>query len=54
MNKLWTDAAWDDYMYWHTQDKKTLKQVNKLIAGIERNGYDGIGKPEPLRGNSAD
>ena len=51
MQKLWTDKAWEDYIYWQTQDKKTLKRVNQLIADIERNGYDGIGKPEPLKGN---
>ncbi|MCL1875609.1 MAG: Txe/YoeB family addiction module toxin [Synergistaceae bacterium] len=51
MEKLWTDKAWDDYLYWQKQDKKTLKRVNELIKDIERNGYGGIGKPEPLRGN---
>jgi len=49
MKKLWTDQAWDDYMYWQTQDKKTLKRINLLIKDIERNGYQGIGKPEPLK-----
>lgn len=48
MEKIWSDAAWDDYLYWQTQDKKTLKKVNDLIKDIERNGLDnGIGKPEP-------
>ena len=51
MRKLWTDRAWDDYLYWQAQDKKTLRRVNQLIKDIERNGHDGIGKPEPLRGN---
>ncbi|MGL4666794.1 MAG: Txe/YoeB family addiction module toxin [Saezia sp.] len=51
MIKLWTDRAWDDYFYWQSQDKKTLKRVNQVIRDIERNGYDGIGKPEPLRGD---
>lgn len=50
MKKLWTDRAWDDYEYWQTQDRKTLKRVNLIIKDIERNGYEGIGKPEPLRG----
>ena len=45
-----TETGWRDYLYWEEQDKKTLKQINKLIADIERNGYVGIGKPEPLRG----
>lgn len=49
MNKLWTDDAWEDYLYWVTQDKKTLKRINQLLKDIDRNGYSGIGKPEPLR-----
>lgn len=49
MIKVWTDEAWEDYLYWQTQDKKTLKRINKLLQDIERNGYDGIGKPEPLK-----
>ena len=51
MRKLWTDQAWKDYLYWQTQDKKTLKRVNLLIKDIERNHFEGIGKPEPLRNN---
>jgi toxin YoeB len=46
-----TETGWSDYLYWEGQDKKTLKQINKLIVDIGRNGYDGIGKPEPLRGD---
>jgi toxin YoeB len=49
VQKLWTDKAWDDYLYWQTQDKKTLKRVNNLLRDIERNGNTGIGKPEPLQ-----
>mgnify|MGYP002627229988 CR=1 FL=1 len=49
--KVWTDDAWEDYLYWQKQDKKTLKRINQLIRDIDRNGYTGIGKPEPLRGN---
>ena len=50
MNKLWSDRAWDDYLYWQTQDKRTLKKINELVRDIERNGVaQGIGKPEPLR-----
>jgi len=45
-----TESSWQDYLYWQAQDKKTLKQINRIIADIARNGYDGIGKPEPLRG----
>jgi len=51
MNKLWTDSAWDDYIYWSLQDKKTLKRINQLLKDIDRNLYDGIGKPEPLKYN---
>jgi len=51
MIKKWQDLAWEDYLYWQTQDKKTLKRINKLILDIERNGYNGIGKPEPLSGD---
>lgn len=50
MNKLFTDNAWKDYVYWETDDRKTLKRINKLIDDISRNGNDGIGKPEPLTG----
>ena len=49
MKKLWTDRAWDNYLYWQTQDKKTLKKVNILIKDIERSPYEGLGKPEPLK-----
>ena len=51
MTKLWHDDAWEEYLYWQTQDKKTLKRINKLLQDIERNGYNGIGKPEPLKEN---
>ena len=51
MIKIWRDTAWEDYLYWQTQDKKTLKRINKLLQDIERNGYNGIGKPEPLKGD---
>ena len=50
MNKLWTDDGWADYLYWQSQDKKTLKRINELIKDIERNGaLNGIGKPEVLK-----
>lgn len=51
VNKVWFDDAWQDYLYWQKQDKKTLKRINTLIEDISRNGYEGIGKPEPLKGN---
>ena len=49
MIKLWYDEAWANYLQWQTRDKKTLKRINKLLQDIERNGYNGIGKPEPLK-----
>ena len=51
MIKTWSDIAWDDYLYWQTQDKKTLRKINELLKDIERNGYKCKGKPEPLKGN---
>jgi toxin YoeB len=50
MKKIWFEEAWDDYVYWQTQDKKTLKRINQLLQDICRNGNVGIGKPEPLKG----
>ncbi len=49
MKKIWFDEAWEDYTYWQTQDKKTLKRINMLLKDIERENFDGIGKPEPLK-----
>ncbi len=51
MRLLWYDRAWEDYLYWQTQDKKTLKRINALIKDIQRNAFAGTGKPEPLRGS---
>ena len=51
MRLLCEDRAWDDYLYWQTQDKKVLKRVNLLIKDIRRNPFDGVGKPEPLKNN---
>jgi toxin YoeB len=47
----WTDEAWNSYVYWQTQDKKTLKRINKLIADVRRSPFAGIGKPESLKEN---
>jgi len=47
----WTDAAWESYVYWQTQDRKTLKRINKLIEAALRDPFDGIGKPEALKEN---
>ena len=41
--------GWEDYLYWQTQDKRTLKKINALIKDIQRTPYDGIGHPEPLK-----
>ena len=51
MNKSWDDEAWADYLYWQTQDKKTLKRINNLLKDIDRTPFSGIGKPEPLTGS---
>lgn len=52
LNKVWAPEAWEDYVGWETQDKKTLKCINALVKDIERNGCaQGIGKPEQLRGD---
>lgn len=51
MIKIWQDEAWEDYVYWQKQDKRTLKRINQLLKDIERNGYIGIRKPEPLKEN---
>jgi len=44
MDKIWSDEAWEDYLYWQAQDKKTLRRVNQLLLDIDRNGHKGIGK----------
>lgn len=50
--KIWSDDAWEYYLYWQMQDKKTIKRINQLIKDIERNGcMEGIEKPEPLTGD---
>ena len=50
MSKIsFTSNAWEEYCYWQVQDKKTLKRINLLLQDIERNNYNGIGKPEPLK-----
>ena len=51
VNKVFTDNGWKDYVYWQTEDRKTLRKINKLLDDISRNGNEGIGKPEPLVGN---
>ncbi|CAA0276154.1 putative toxin [Acinetobacter baumannii] len=46
-----TPTAWDDYLYWQNQDKKTLKRINALIKDCQREPFSGIGKPEGLLGD---
>lgn len=53
MIKSWADFAWEDYLYWQEQDKRTLKKINSLIKDIDRNGYNCAGKVEPLKGDLA-
>ena len=51
MKLLWEERAWGDYLYWQMQDRRTLKRINDLLKDVQRNAYEGIGKPEPLREN---
>ena len=51
MIKAWTDAAWEDFEYWMRQDRKTLRRILQPLRDIDRNGYEGIGKPERLSGD---
>lgn len=54
MNDLsFTPDAWEEYLYWQTQDKKTLKKINSLLKEIMRDPFGGEGKPEPLKGDKA-
>lgn len=49
MKLMFSSHAWDEYLYWQTTDKKVLKRINTLIKEIQRQPYEGIGKPEPLK-----
>lgn len=51
LNIMWTAEAWEDYVYWQGQDKKTLKRINQLIKDMQRSPFEGIGKPESLKEN---
>ena len=46
MRLLWHEQAWEDYLYWQTQDKKTLKRINLLLKDIQRNAFEGVGTDE--------
>ena len=50
-NLTFEEKAWEEYLYWQTQDKKVIKRINMLLKDINRNSFEGIGKPEPLQGN---
>ena len=50
MNKVRSDDGWEEYIAWQMQDKKTLKRINLLLKDVERHPFEGLGKPEPLRG----
>lgn len=51
MNKMFSDNAWQDFLIWMREDRKTAKKIASLLADIERNGNKGLGKPESLKGN---
>ncbi len=51
MTLSWTDDAWEDYLYWQQQDRKTLRRINKMIEDTKRHPFEGIGKPQPLKWN---
>lgn len=51
MKLLWLEESWEDYCYWQSQDKKTVKKLNSLIKDMQRSPHDGVGKPEALKGN---
>ena len=51
MRKIWYDRAWEDYLYWQAQDKKTLRRINTILRDIERGNFNGVGKPEALKGD---
>jgi len=46
---IFAEQAWEDYLYWQKSDKKLLKRLNSLIKEIQRDPFEGIGKPEPLK-----
>ena len=49
MKLIFSENAWDDYLYWQRTDKKVLKRINQLISDVQRSPFEGIGKPEPLK-----
>ncbi len=49
MRLIFSEHAWEDYLYWQRNDRKTLERINRLIKEIQRSPYEGMGKPEPLK-----
>lgn len=49
MKLVFSEHAWEDYLFWQTQDRKTVERINRLIREIQREPFAGIGKPEPLK-----
>ena len=49
MKLVFSEQAWDDYLYWQKIDKKLLERINTIIKDISRSPFEGIGKPEPLK-----
>ncbi len=49
MRLIFSGHAWEDYLYWQQSDRKMLVRINSLIKEIQRQAFQGIGKPEPLR-----
>jgi toxin YoeB len=53
MKLLWSEHAWEDYLYWQEADRQVLRRINALLQDIRRSPFKGVGKPEPLRGDLA-
>jgi toxin YoeB len=53
MKLLWSESAWDDYLYWQANDRDILHRINIVVQDVRRRPFAGIGKPEPLRGDLA-
>ena len=53
MNLVFSEGAWEDYLYWQRTDRSILNRINRLIREIQRSPHQGIGKPEPLRNDWA-
>jgi toxin YoeB len=51
VNLLWTPEAWQDYVYWQSQNRDVVQKINDLLKDIQRSPFRGLGKPEPLKGN---